>query len=60
VVTDLKGKLQSAHRLNPTLYPQAEGIAFAPNGDLFVSNEAKLGKPTLLKINYNPSGKIRK
>jgi uncharacterized protein YjiK len=39
------------------LYPQAEGIAFAPNGDLYISNEAKLGKPTLLYIPYKPSGK---
>jgi hypothetical protein len=57
VVTDLKGKVQEVFRLNPTLYPQAEGIAFAPNGDMYVSNEAKLGKPTLLYIAYKPSAK---
>lgn len=57
VVTDLRGKVQEVYRLNPTLYPQAEGIAFAPDGDMFVSNEAKLGKPTLLYIPYKPSGK---
>jgi len=55
VVADLKGKVQHVYRLNPTLYPQAEGIAFAPNGDMYVSNEAKLGKPTLLYIPYKPS-----
>jgi uncharacterized protein YjiK len=52
VITDLRGKVQEAYRLNPTLYPQAEGIAFAKNGDMYVSNEAKLGKPTLLRIPY--------
>jgi hypothetical protein len=57
VVCDLKGKVQEVFRLNPTFYPQAEGIAFAANGDMFISNEAKLGKPTLLKIAYKPSGK---
>jgi hypothetical protein len=57
VITDFKGKVQEVYRLNPTLYPQAEGIAFAPNGDLYISNEAKLGKPTLLYIPYKPSGK---
>jgi uncharacterized protein YjiK len=57
VITDLKGTVRNVYRLNPTLYPQAEGIAFAPNGDLYVTNEAKLGKPTLLHIPYKPSGK---
>ena len=57
VITDLNGKVQEVYRLNPTLYPQAEGIAFAPNGDMYVSNEAKLGKPTLLYIPYKPLGK---
>lgn len=57
IVADLKGKVQQVFRLNPTLYPQAEGIAFAPNGDIYIANEAKLGKPTLLHIAYKPSGK---
>jgi uncharacterized protein YjiK len=60
VVTDFKGGVQEVFRLNPTLYPQAEGIAFAPNGDLYISNEAKLGKPTLLHIPYKPSGKEKR
>lgn len=56
VITSLKGVVENVYRLNPTLYPQAEGIAFASNGDMYVSNEAKLGKPTLLYIPYKPSG----
>lgn len=52
VSTDRKGKVQEVFRLNPTFYPQAEGIAFASNGDMYISNEAKLGKPTLLWIPY--------
>lgn len=55
VITDLKGMVRNVYRLNPTLYPQAEGIAFAPNGDMYITNEAKLGKPTLLHIPYKPS-----
>ncbi len=54
VISDLKGKVSDVFRLNPTFFPQAEGISFAPNGDMYVSNEAKLGKPTLLKIAYKP------
>jgi uncharacterized protein YjiK len=57
VVTNMKGKVEEVYRLNPTLYPQAEGITFAPNGDMYVSNEAKLGIPTLLKLVYKPSEK---
>jgi uncharacterized protein YjiK len=56
IITDLKGTVREVYRLNPTLYPQAEGIAFAPNGDMYIANEAKLGKPTLLHIPYKPSG----
>jgi uncharacterized protein YjiK len=52
VISDLRGRVQEAYRLKPNFYPQAEGIAFASNGDMYVSNEAKLGKPSLLKITY--------
>lgn len=52
VITDTRGKVQEAYRLKPNFYPQAEGIAFASNGDMYVSNEAKYGKPSLLKITY--------
>jgi uncharacterized protein YjiK len=52
VIADTKGKVQEAYRLKPNFYPQAEGIAFASNGDMFVTNEAKYGKPSLLKITY--------
>lgn len=57
IVADLKGNVHQAFRLNPTFYPQVEGIAFAKNGDMYVSNEAKLGKPTLLKLAYKNPGK---
>lgn len=50
--TDGRGKIFEVFRLNPTFYPQSEGIAFASNGDMYISNEAKLGKPTLLWIPY--------
>jgi uncharacterized protein YjiK len=60
VIADLKGNVQQAFRLNPTFYPQAEGITFSANGDMFISNEAKLGKPTLLKFKYKaPENKTR-
>ncbi len=47
VVADTRGKVVEAFRLDPDRFPQAEGIAFAPNGDMFITNEGKYGKPTL-------------
>lgn len=57
VVCDNRGQAIEAYDLNPDLYPQAEGIAFAPNGDMYISNEGKNGKPTLLNFPYQQQGK---
>lgn len=50
----LDGKIEKAWRLNPDQFPQPEGITFAPNGDMFISNEGVDGKGTILKFPYNP------
>lgn len=52
VIADTRGKIMEAYKLNPDLFPQAEGIAFAPNGDMYISNEGKFGSPTLLYFRY--------
>ncbi|MGV3530105.1 MAG: SdiA-regulated domain-containing protein [Flavisolibacter sp.] len=52
VVADTRGKVVEAYKLNPDLYPQPEGIAFAPNGTMFITNEGKYGKPTLYIFPY--------
>jgi len=57
VVTDTRGQVVEAYDLDPEVFPQAEGIAFAPNGDMFISNEGKNGPPTLLRFTYLPKGK---
>jgi uncharacterized protein YjiK len=57
VVCDNRGQAIEAYELHPDVYPQAEGIAFAPNGDMYISNEGKNGKPTLLYIPYQQQGK---
>jgi hypothetical protein len=56
VITDTRGKVIEAYELNPDEFPQAEGIAFAPNGDMYISNEGKYGSPTLLRFAYQPTG----
>jgi len=60
VITDTRGKVLEAYNLNPDRNPQAEGIAFAPNGTMFISNEAKYGKATLQVFPYKNPGAARK
>jgi uncharacterized protein YjiK len=57
VITDTKGHVIEAYNLNPDDFPQAEGIAFAPNGDMFISNEGKFGKATLQFFRYQTGKK---
>ena len=60
VITDTRGKVAEAYELNPDIFPQAEGIAFAPNGDMYITNEAKYGKATLLHFPYKPASATKK
>lgn len=60
VITDLRGKVEEVINLNPDTHPQAEGIAFSPNGTMFISNEAKYGKATLQIFPYKKGRLIGK
>jgi len=51
-ITDLKGNVLEAYNLNPDTHPQAEGLAFSPNGTMYISNEGKYGKATLQVFPY--------
>lgn len=59
VITDGRSEVMDAFYLSPDDFPQAEGIAFAPNGDMFISNEKKYSgsQPTLLRFRYRNSEK---
>lgn len=46
------GKIKAIQRLNPTIFTKPEGIAFMENGDVYISNEGKHDKPTLLFFRY--------
>lgn len=48
LVVDRKGEFVALQRLDPKLFPKAEGITFMANGDLLISNEGKEGQGNLL------------
>ncbi|MEM6326135.1 MAG: SdiA-regulated domain-containing protein [Bacteroidota bacterium] len=50
VVLSPTGDLRAAVQLPAPLYPQPEGIAFAPDGTLYISNEGTGGPATLLRF----------
>ena len=52
VICSLDGKVESAHQLNPSQFQQPEGISFASNGDMYISNEGLQGKATLIMFPF--------
>ncbi|MEC5147196.1 hypothetical protein [Chitinophaga sp. 212800010-3] len=55
VIADLKGNVQEAYNLKRRLFQQPEGITFAPNGDMYISNEGgRDGMANILKFTYKP------
>jgi uncharacterized protein YjiK len=55
-ITDMDGNVEGVYILAPPLFPQAEGICFKANGDMYITNEGGSGKPSLLKFSYSESG----
>lgn len=54
VICDLHGHVQEAYNLKHRLFLQPEGIDFAPNGDMYISNEGGYdGTASILKFTYN-------
>lgn len=54
VIADKNGNVEKVFRLDPKLFNQPEGMTFAPNGDLYISNEGGDGIATILKFIYKP------
>jgi len=53
IILDRRGKVQDVKELDPFLFRQPEGICFAPNGDMYISNEGQGGKGYILKFNIH-------
>lgn len=54
VIADLNGNLEGVYMLAKKIFPQAEGLTFKSNGEMFISNEGISSKAELLKFNYIP------
>jgi len=50
LVFDKEGKPKNLTKLKSSLFPQPEGITFAPNGDMYISNEVEGEGGTILKF----------
>lgn len=58
IVADHKGKIEQAIEISGLMFPQPEGITFASNGDMYISNEiATEDAATLLKFKYTKPAK---
>ena len=55
VVLDKDGGIRTLIPLDKDMFEQPEGMAFLPNGDLFLSSEGVKKKARLVRINYRPS-----
>ena len=56
LIAESIGNIDEVYRLDPKIYEQPEGIAFTRDGTMYISNESKKGKPTLLKFSYKNKG----
>lgn len=50
LVMGADGTKKRLYTLDAADFPQSEGLAFTPGGELFISNEGKGGKATLVKV----------
>lgn len=60
IVTDSAWQVRSVTELSPTRFRQPEGIAFAANGDMYISNEGdEVSSGNILKFTYQTSNSSR-
>ena len=54
VIADPNGNVEGVYMLAQKSFPQAEGLTFKTNGEMFIANEAVSSKAELLKFRYIP------
>jgi uncharacterized protein YjiK len=52
LIMDSLGKPLKLHKLYKESFPQPEGITFAPDGTLYISNEGKNGTANILEVEF--------
>lgn len=50
LIMDSTGNIKISYSLNEKDFAQAEGLAFSPSGELFISNEGKKGSANIVKV----------
>jgi uncharacterized protein YjiK len=53
LILDSQGNSRQLHVLDREQFPQAEGLTFSPNGDLYISNESNNQQPNILKVDLD-------
>ncbi|MFT5749847.1 MAG: hypothetical protein ACI93S_001118 [Ancylomarina sp.] len=59
LILNPQGDLLAVNKLKRKIYPQPEGICFAPDGTLYISTEGKVGKGRIYQFKYKPELKNR-
>jgi uncharacterized protein YjiK len=54
IVLNKNGSIEAVQPLPARYFRQPEGICFAPNGDMFISNEGKGNMASILRYNFAP------
>jgi len=54
LVLNPQGELLAVNRLKRKIFPQPEGICFAPDGTLFISTEGKVSQGKIYQFQYKP------
>ncbi len=52
ITIDESGKVRHVRTLSRKVFSQPEGICFSPVGDLYISNEGRTGRGTIMKFKY--------
>ena len=54
LILNPKGELLAVNKLKRKIFPQPEGICFAPDGTLYISTEGKVSQGRIYQFKYKP------